>query len=228
MQGIVIQGPTNHYKRIIEHYKHIPNIVWSTWDDEPIDNLKYIESNIPLITNKKPSVPGYLNINLQVLSTFSGIEYLIKEKEVTEVFKIRGDIIISDIDKTLNILNGKQLSFLQMCKPGVRKDIAYDLEYTHFSHDYPADIIIYGDSSIMLNGFNFYVDEFYPIPPESLIAYSLFKQMDIKFMLEHDYLISNGVTFFMQDCLDNNIDVLWLKNNLSVVEGTKDKTYYEY
>lgn len=228
MQGIVIQGPTNHCKKIIEHYKHVPNIVWSTWDDEPIDNLKYIESNIPLITNKKSLIPGYLNVNLQVLSTFSGIEYLVNNKEVTEIFKIRGDIIISDIDGLLNILKGKQLSFLQMCKPGVRNDIFYDLEYTHSSHDYPADIIIYGNSNIMLNGFNFSVDGFYPIPPESLIAYSLFKQMNIKFILEYNHLINNGVTFFMQDCLDNNIDVLWLKNNSNIVEGTKDKYYYEY
>ena len=115
-----------------------------------------------------------------------------------------------------------------MCKPGVRKDIIYDLEYTHFSHDYPADVIIYGNSNIMLNGFNFYIDEFYPIPPESLIAYSLFRQMDIEFILEYNHLISNGITFFMQDCLDNNVDILWLKNNLNIVEETKNKIYYEY
>ena len=106
MQGIVIQGPTNYYKKIIEHYKHIPNIVWSTWEDEPIDNLKYIENNIPLIVNKKPSFPGYLNVNLQVLSTFSGIEYLVNNN-VTEILKIRGDIIVSDIDKLLYVLKGK-------------------------------------------------------------------------------------------------------------------------
>ena len=32
-QGIVIQGPTNYYKKIIECYKNIPNVVWSTWDE---------------------------------------------------------------------------------------------------------------------------------------------------------------------------------------------------
>jgi hypothetical protein len=227
MQGIVIQGPTNHYKKIIEHYKHIPNIVWSTWEDEPIDNLKYIENNIPLIVNKKPSFPGYLNVNLQVLSTFSGIKYL-TNNNVTEILKIRGDIIVSDIDKLLYVLKGKQLSFLQMCKPGIRKDIYYELEYNHNSHDYPADVIIYGSSDNMLNGFNFYINEFQSIPPESLISYSLFNNMDIKFKLDHKYLTSNGVTFFMQDCLDNNINILWLKNNLDIVEGTKDKIYYEY
>ena len=227
MQGIVIQGPTNYYKKIIEHYKHIPNIVWSTWEDEPIDNLKYIENHIPLIVNKKPSFPGYLNINLQVLSTFSGIEYL-ANNNITEILKIRGDIIVSDIDKLLYVLKGKQLSFLQMCKPEIRKDIYYELEYNHTSHDYPADVIIYGHSDNMLNGFNFYVDELHAIPPESLISYSLFNNMGIKFKLDYKYLISKGITFFMQDCLDNNINILWLKNNLDIVEGTKDKIYYEY
>ena len=52
--------------------------------------------------------------------------------------------------------------------------------------------------------------------------------MGIKFKLDYKYLISKGITFFMQDCLDNNINILWLKNNLDIVEGTKDKTYYEY
>ena len=227
MQGIVIQGPTNHCYKIIECYKHIPNIVWSTWDDEPIENLEYIKSYIPLIINKKPIFNGYLNINLQVLSTFKGIEYLI-DKGITELFKIRGDIIISDIDKLLNIIKGRKLSFLQMCKPGARNEIFYELEYQHFSHDYPADVIIYGNSNVLLNGFNFYVPEYYPIPPESLITYNLFNNMEVKFILKYDHLINNGITFFLQDCLDNNIDILWLKNNLSIIEGTKDKTFYEY
>ena len=227
MQGIVIQGPTNHYLKIIECYKHIPNIVWSTWDDEPSENLQYISNYIPLIINKKPELNGYLNVNLQVLSTFKGIEYLY-DKGITEVFKIRGDITISHIDKMMEVLKGKQLSFLQMCKPGARKDIYYYINQLHTSHDYPADIIIYGKSDLMLNGFNFYVPEFSPIPPESLIAYNLFKYLGIEFKLEYSYLINNKVSFFLQDCLDNNIDILWLKNNTSIIENTRDKKYYEY
>jgi hypothetical protein len=227
MQGIVIQGPTNYCKQIVEHYKHIDNIVWSTWDDEPVENLKYIKEHMPLIINEKPLISGYLNVNLQVLSTFRGIEYL-NNKGVTEIFKIRGDVIITEIDKMLNILQGKKLSFLQMCKPNARQDLIYDLVYTHFSHDYPADVIIYGSTDILYNGFNFYIDQNLPIPPESLIAYTLLDYMNIEFLLDYNHLISNGITFFLQDCLDNNIDILWLKKNWSIVDNTKDKNLYEY
>jgi hypothetical protein len=37
MQGIVIQGPTTYWDQIIEVYKDVPNVVWSTWDNEPIE-----------------------------------------------------------------------------------------------------------------------------------------------------------------------------------------------
>jgi hypothetical protein len=226
-QGIVIQGPTNYYKKIVENFKDIPNVVWSTWDSEPKENISYIKNYFPVIQNPLPEFNGYLNVNYQVHSTFSGVEYLAK-KGVTEVLKTRGDITISNIKLLLEKLKGQQLSFIQMCKPGVRTEISYHLEYFHDSHDYPADVIMYGDTELMLNGYNFNIPEFYPIPPESLIAYSLLENMGIKFELNYQHLINNGITFFLQDCLDNDIDIFWLKHNHSIVQNTKDKKYYEY
>ena len=73
------------------------------------------------------------------------------EKGVTEVLKTRGDITISNITLLIEKLKGQQLSFIQMCKPGVRTEINYNLEYFHNSHDYPADVIMYGDAELMLN-----------------------------------------------------------------------------
>ena len=58
MQGIVIQGPINYYKEIVECYENIPNTVVSTWEDEPEESIKYIESfGIPVILNKKTFFP---------------------------------------------------------------------------------------------------------------------------------------------------------------------------
>lgn len=39
MQGIVIQGPTDYCYETIPEYKDIPNVVFSTWDDEPLEKL---------------------------------------------------------------------------------------------------------------------------------------------------------------------------------------------
>jgi len=227
MQGIVIQGPTNYYKEIVENFKDVPNVVWSTWDIEPEENVSYIEKYFPVILNPLPEFNGYLNVNYQVFSTFSGIEYL-AEKGVTEVLKTRGDITISNIILLLEKLKGHQLSFMQMCKPGVRTEINYHLDYFHNSHDYPADVIMYGNAELMLNGYNFSMPEMQPIPPESLIAYSLLGNMGVDFKLDYKHLVDNGVTFFLQDCLDNDIDIFWLKHNHSIVQNTKDKKYYEY
>jgi hypothetical protein len=227
MQGVVIQGPTKFYKEIVDHYKDVPNVVWSTWHDEPLENLSYIGKHMPYILNKQPKYHGYLNVNLQALTTYSGIKYLIDEG-ATEILKIRGDVKISNIDKLLKILKGRKMSFLQMCKPEARKEIYYELIYPHFSHDYPADIVMYGDADILLNGFDFEIEIPVAIPPESLIAYHILKHMNIEFKLEYDHLTQNGITFFLQDCLNNDIDFLWLKNGLSISEGTKDKNFYEY
>jgi len=229
MQGIVIQGPTTYCKTIIEKYKDIPNVVWSTWENEPVDNLNYIEKHIPLVLNKQPDFAGYLNINLQNITTSSGIAYLM-EKGINEVLKIRGDIIISDPVKLLSLLKGRKISFLQMCKEGARKDLYYEFIYSHFSHDYPSDLVMYGDVNILYSGFGFVMEELSPIPPESLIAYNILQAMDIEFKLNYNHFIKNGISFFMGDCLQNDIDITNIntKHNKTITKTDIDKKDYDY
>jgi hypothetical protein len=163
MQGIAIQGPTDYYKEVADHYSQYPNVVWSTWSDESIVRLEYIRSKgIEVILIEKPQFPGYMNVNMQVKSTYEGIKYL--EGKVDEVLKVRSDTIISNLPALMNGLKGKQLSFMATCKEGVRKDLAYDLEYYHTSHDYPSDNVIYGKVEDMLLMFDFQIDELLPIP----------------------------------------------------------------
>ena len=35
MQGVVIQGSTGYVNEVIDLYKDIPNVVFSTWEGEP-------------------------------------------------------------------------------------------------------------------------------------------------------------------------------------------------
>lgn len=80
--GIVIQGQvvSNTTYRICERYRNLyPNvrIVFSTWDTEPeIEISKIRNLNVTVILNKPPQIPGPGNINLQIISTKAGIEYL--------------------------------------------------------------------------------------------------------------------------------------------------------
>lgn len=226
-QGIVIQGPTNYYREIVDCYTDIPNVVFSTWDDEPQENIDYIKSkNIDIVQSPKPIFPGYLNINYQTLSTYIGLEYL-KEKGVTEALKIRGDLKPNNVKLLLEILKNKPLSFLAICKSNVRS-LYYELEYTHTSFDFPVDLFLYGNIENLEKCFSFQIEQELSIPPESLIAYNYFLNSNLKFKLNYNTFIKNNISFFMNDCLKNNIKVKWLKNNFDLIELHSDITQYEY
>ena len=227
MQGIVIQGPTNYCKEIIDYYVDIPNVVFSTWNDEPQENIDYIKlKGIDVIQSLKPSFPGHLNINYQTLSTFTGIQYL-KGKGITEALKIRGDLQPNNIKLLLKILQGKSLSFLAICKPDVRS-LYYELGYAHNSFDFPVDLFLYGSIENLEKCFNFQMDQNLPIPPESLIAYSYFTNSNLEFKLEYNTFINNDITFFMNEALENNIEIKWLKQNIGLVKHHSDTNIYTY
>jgi hypothetical protein len=233
MQGIIIQGPTNYCKEIIDCYVDIPNVVFSTWNDEPKENIDYLKSKgMDVIQSSKPTFSGYLNINYQTLSTFAGIQYL-EDKGITEALKIRSDLQPNNIKLLLEILKNKSISFLSICKPDVRP-LYYELEYIHTSFDFPGDFLIYGSISNLKKCFNFQLDQELFIPPEALIAYSYFQNSNLKFKLEYDTFIQNKITFFAQDCLDNKIKINWLKkskdNNMweNILNHSSDKNLYNY
>jgi hypothetical protein len=224
MQGIVIQGPTNYYEQIISCYKDIPNVVWSTWEDEPKENIDFIKKHIPVITNKKPQTPGYLNINFQLVSTFNGLNYL-KSKGVTEILKVRGDTTITNLEIFLNKLKGKEMAFLAISKEGIRKDIYYELIYSHYSHDYPVDLVIYGNLENMLNTFGITIEENTPIPPEAIISYNFLVGKKSDFILTYNHFIKNNAYFYMNDCIENNIEINWLKHKSDIVKGHNSFNY---
>jgi len=227
MQGIVIQGPTNYYEQIIPVYENIPNVVWSTWDDEPLENIKYIEKYFPVVLNKKPLFPGCLNINMQTVSTLGGINYL-KEKGITELLKTRGDIIITNLETLLKILKGKEMSFLAICKEGARPDLYYELVYPHYSHDYPVDLVVYGNTENMTNTFGFTIEDSTFIPPEALIAYNFLDGKNSEFKLSYEHFTKNNVYFYLKDCVENNIELKWIKHNYGNLVEWHNTDNYEF
>jgi hypothetical protein len=107
---IVIQGPTNYYKEVLKNLSSNQQYVWSTWDNEPDENLNQISKEIPLIITSKPNNVGTSNINLQCTSSFNGI----KQSNTQFIFKTRSDMVFDNIDKLLEIIskNNKTLSFI--------------------------------------------------------------------------------------------------------------------
>jgi len=226
-QGIIIQGPTEYYKELADYYSKFENVVWATWNDESVVRLDYIRNKgIEVILVKKPEVSGYINVNMQVKSSFAGVSYL--EDKVDEVLKVRGDTIVTNLDKLLPRLQGKQLSFMATCKTGVRKDLAYDLVYYHDSHDYPADNVIYGKIEDLKLMFDFQIDEMLAIPPEALITWNYMTNKGIEFKLDYQTMIDGGISFFLQECLDEGVKVNWLKKGVNLVDWYKAKEVYDW
>ena len=227
MQGVVIQGSTGYVNEVIDLYKDIPNVVFSTWEGEPEENIQLIKSKgIEVIQSPKPTVSGTFNINLQALSTFAGVQYL-KSKGVTEILKIRNDLKPNNIKLLLDVLKGKSLSFLAICKPNVRP-MYYDLVYIHNSFDFPVDLFIYGTAENLEKCFDFQVEEELNIPPEALIVYNYFVNSGLDFRLDYDTFIKNGISFFMNECLENDIKIEWLKKGYELVKWHSDTKNYNY
>lgn len=228
MQGIVIQGPTNYCKEVAPIYKGIPNVVWSTWEDEPIENIEFIKQYASVVLNKKPSFAGHLNVNMQTVSTLKGVNFL-KEKGITEILKTRGDIVITNLEIFLEVLKGKEMSFLAIAKEGARNDIYYELVYPHYSHDYPVDLVLYGSILNVENTFNFVIEESLSIPPEALIAFNFLISKNAEFKLTYDHFIKNNVYFFLEDCVKNDIRLEWVKHdNGNLVEWHNNKINYDF
>ena len=227
-QGIIIQGPTEYYKELTDHYSHFENVVWATWNDESVVRLDYIKSKgIEVILVEKPEMPGYMNVNMQLASSYAGVNRLF-ELGIDEALKVRSDTIVTNLDKLLPRLQGRKLAFMATCKVGVRKDIAYDLVYYHDSHDYPADNVIYGKIDDLRDMFNFQIDEMLQIPPESLITWNYMVTQDMTFHLSYKNMIEHGISFFTQECLDKNVEVNWLKRGVNLVDWYKSKEVYDY
>ena len=227
MQGVVIQGSTGYLNEVIDLYIDIPNVVFSTWENEPEENIQLIKSKgIEVIQTPKPLVSGIFNINLQALSTFAGIQYL-KNKGVTEILKIRNDLKPNNVKLLLDVLKGKSLSFLAICKPNVRP-MYYNLVYIHNSFDFPVDLFLYGTVESLEKCFDFQIEGELNIPPEALIVYNYFVNSGLDFRLDYDTFIKNGISFFMNDCLKNNIQVEWLKKGYELVKWHSDTKNYNY
>ena len=76
--------------------------------------------------------------------------------------------------------------------------------------------------------FDFQINETLPIPPEALIAWNYMSNKGIKFKLDYQTMIDGGISFFLQDCLDENVAVNWLKRQVNLVDWYKDKTVYDW
>ena len=152
--SIIIQGPTQYYKEIVEIYKNLDKVLWCTWEDEPLEVINSIrESGIVVYLISKPLNPGYWNVNLQCKSTYEG---LLKCKELFDskyYLKIRSDFKITNVGLLSErfIIKNNKINFLG---------------WANMLEGFFLDYIVFGDYDNMQKFWNFKDDKNngYPCP----------------------------------------------------------------
>jgi hypothetical protein len=145
--GVVIQGPI--FKQLtfkmcdylIKTYPKV-KVVLSTWENEDISEFKtLLGKNFEICQSKKPSNSGPSNINLQILSTVTGINALSKF-ECTHILKTRTDVFLG---------NPQFLNYLSwMKRKGEPRSIVFSSFNSFLFRLYsPTDQVMFGTTADM-------------------------------------------------------------------------------
>lgn len=202
----VIQGPTQYYKEMIDNYKGVKNLCWSTWKSEPEEALKAIEAaGIKVILNDGPKVPGVQNINYQCKSVMGALEEIGDEKG--KYLKIRSDFLVKDPQE-----------FITTVEKHLIKNSVGILGY-YRSRDfgtYILDYIFAGDYNSMTEFWC--TDESSEMGgpfPEKFLTERFFKT-EINHLLNKKHLFLD---------LKKTESIYWIKNKASVLD---EDSYYRF
>jgi hypothetical protein len=100
---LVITGllQDNYVNEMIESYKNIKNKIVSTWNDQDTILIEKLKNNgFIVLTNDYPS--NKTSANVQALACYNGLKKA-KELNFNYVIRIRTDMIVSDINKFIEI-----------------------------------------------------------------------------------------------------------------------------
>lgn len=218
--------PYSDLNRIIDFYSNYNNVIWSTWEDTPIDIVECLKlKNINTIINKYPSNRGRGNCNLQKISTLNGIQ-VAKYFNAKYVFKIRTDLIFPKIEEVierikLRLDSQKRLSGLCWDNWQESKFILDQLLF-----GYIEDVELFW-SLDNINGF---------VERQTIKEYLnkrniLYHPEGVHEMGGGDHgfkFIKEYFDFFMQDLLDLNIDLVSYKKYKPQPNGKNYTKHYSH
>lgn len=203
--SIAIQGPTDFCKEVMPKISSNYEVVWATWDDEPVDNLSYISGLAKLVTIKKPQSYGYGNVNMQSFSSRAAIKFSTGEY----VLKIRSDIKCSDYDTLFAILSksSKKLQFL-----------------CYHEHDggYPVDYINFGARNDILELWDYEQVGFSDVFAERQI-YNNWMEKNRRHTGCEDSRTDFG--YFLKEALEYGVKFEWIKKGIELSSYLNDNKY---
>jgi len=235
----VIQGHTQYVTEVLENFKNVDNVIWSTEDDIPEDDrLAIDESNIELLQIPR-SESSYGRLTIHSDSACAGIQRA-KELGAEYVIKLRSDLTISDHDKFLKVIrrDGKLHGHAYVNHVGRFCDPPHVISHTYnwlyqfrsklynFSNcNYITDWIHHGpvDEVLLYYGgvLRDRLDE--PIICEVRFAASYLMNKNLPIDLSYASL-TNNIGLFMGNLYDNNIELYSLKEDFNY-SRMFDKSY---
>ena len=198
--GIVIQGPTNNYERVLSNLDQSFSYVWSTWDNEPIENIKEVAKQVPIILNTTPTFKGYNNINLQCMSSEAGIRAINKPW----IVKVRGDLLWTNQKGVIRMAFEKMIREDSLCSYLNYKPSIHEMhDFVTFSGlDYALDLWSYRQVGPDFN------------QPEKQLCYNIMKKNGWTYEEMVDKM-----SFINVDLVKDSLDIHCIRYNCDMSEN---------
>jgi|11BtaG_2_1085332.scaffolds.fasta_scaffold48004_2 hypothetical protein len=117
---VIIQGPTTNYSQLKNKWGD--NLIWSTWKGEE----SHYSDQDEVIFNIIPNQKGTQNVNLQKISTLSGL-YKAKELGYTRAVKTRSDLYPTNYSKLTSLFKkGLNITFFHNHRQGYYVDYIFE------------------------------------------------------------------------------------------------------
>jgi len=185
---LVIQGPTTYCRELVEFYKGFI-CVWSTWSNEPIENLNYLrdQENVHLVVTDLPDFSSKDLSHLsnhaawtleratyQFTSTLRGFEYAHKQFDSVYAIKIRSDFLV-DVG-----------TVIEKSKPNSFNCLGWHTG----SVGYLVDYCFAGQTGLITELMRISLDLNHPSHSENVLTYSLLEKLRIR---EVDYFLDRSL-----------------------------------
>lgn len=234
--GIIVQGPYNYSAEQLDTmliaYKNYKNVFFIIHKNEPnLTEITKILSNhnsINYAICDSPPIQGAHNINMQTISTLTGLHFL-QELGFCKAIKIRSDMFFYPLQRFLNNLKFDKLSFWCYTKKGfniekppynIHKYVAdkYGKENLKFIDlGYPTDLVVSGPIEDMKHYFNFQEqEENYMTSPEYKLIINYLYKKGLPLNNSFEYL-KKHVYFFKDILINQKIDWFSIKPSRSWV-----------
>lgn len=198
--AIVVQGQSNHVRLMKKHLTG-HNVIYSAWTGE---ESEYSDKDI-VIFNEIPKHSGPANFNFQKISTTSGLKKA-KELGFKKALKLRSDLVPTNSNKFLKLLDNNDLNFLCWhCHEVYPKCPGYLVDY-----------LMSGDIDHLIELYDIKDTSWCVVPEIHLTQQYTSKLMD-----------KVGINFFLSE-LNSDNDLFWGKYNIKLSSYQNHPPYNFY